>query len=98
MARRRPEPDREPASNGITMIRCVGEPILMRPIDDEGLEWEYFWTEEAADAAVTDEDIQLALDAAGAWSDLDADEVLAGLERLRRERKPTPPIGPDLDT
>jgi hypothetical protein len=79
------------------MIRSVGEPILMRPVDDEGRVWEYFWTEEEADAAVTDEDIQLALEAAGAWSDLDADEVLAGLERLRRERKPRPPIGPDGD-
>jgi hypothetical protein len=78
---------REPDVAGVTLIRSTGEPVYMRPVDDEGREWDCFWSEEEADAATTDEDIEQALALAGAWSDLDADEVLAGLERLRRERK-----------
>jgi hypothetical protein len=29
---------------------------------------------------------------AGAWSDLDWDETIAALDRIRHESKPTPPI------
>ncbi len=52
----------------------------------------YFTEEEAADAAVTQNATQKALDVIGAWSDLDWDETVAALDRIRHESKPTPPI------
>jgi hypothetical protein len=55
----------------------------------------YFTSEEDAEAAISDEDIEQAVATFGAWSDLDADEVLAELDRIRHESPPTPPI--DLD-
>jgi len=35
-----------------------------------------------------------ALRLAGAWSDLDGDEMLDALERMRNESKPSPPFEP----
>jgi hypothetical protein len=63
----------------------------MLPVDDEGKEWHYFWSEEEVDAAITDDVIRAAQAMAGAWSDLDADEILRGLDRLRQERKERSP-------
>lgn len=55
----------------------------------------YFANEDAADAATADADIQAALGAIGAWRDLDWDQMERGLDRIRHESQPTPPI--DLD-
>ena len=44
----------------------------------------------AADAVA--DSVQAALDLAGAWSDLDWERALEELDRIRHERKPTPPI------
>jgi hypothetical protein len=52
----------------------------------------YFTEEKAADAAVSDRATQDALAVIGAWSDLDWDETVAALDRIRHESKPTPPI------
>jgi hypothetical protein len=52
----------------------------------------YFTEEKAADAAVTRNATQKALGVIGAWSDLDWDEMVAALDRIRHESKPTPPI------
>lgn len=52
----------------------------------------YFTDEEAADAAVPASAVQEALSAIGAWSDLDWEEIEQGLDRIRHESEPTPPI------
>jgi hypothetical protein len=52
----------------------------------------YFTEEKAADAAVSQSATQKALDVFGVWSDLDWDETVAALDRIRHESKPTPPI------
>jgi hypothetical protein len=52
----------------------------------------HFTEEKAADAAVSQSATQKALDVIGAWSDLDWDETVAALDRIRHESKPTPPI------
>jgi hypothetical protein len=52
----------------------------------------YFTEEKAADAAVSHNATQKALDVIGAWSDLDWDETVQALDRIRHESKPTPPI------
>lgn len=55
----------------------------------------YFTDERQADASIADDAVQDALDLAGAWSDLDWEDLEAGLEGIRRESRPTPPIGLD---
>jgi len=56
----------------------------------------YFADEAAADAATAQADIRAALAAIGSASDLDFDEMLDELDRIRHESKPTPPIDLDL--
>jgi hypothetical protein len=58
----------------------------------------YFASEEDADRALArDRDnVQRALSAIGAWSDLDFDEMLDALDRIRHRSAPTPPIDSDL--
>ena len=52
----------------------------------------YFTDDEAADAATPPASVQRALSLLGAWSDLDWDEALDELDRIRHESRPTPPI------
>ena len=52
----------------------------------------YFTDDEAADAATAPASVQRALSLLGAWSDLDWDEALDELDRIRHESRPTPPI------
>ena len=52
----------------------------------------YFTEEKAADAAVSHNATQKSLDVIGAWRDLDWDETVAAVDRIRHESKPTPPI------
>ena len=68
-----------------------GDRLYIVPSAD-GLTEQYFFSDEEADAAATPEVIARALALAGAWSDLDADAMLAALERIRHESVPTPPI------
>ena len=50
----------------------------------------YFTEEEQADRAASG--VEQALGLAGAWRDLDLDETLDALDRIRHESTPTPPI------
>lgn len=47
---------------------------------------------ETTTAASLPGSVQEALDLAGVWSDLDWDETIEALERIRQESQPTPPI------
>ena len=53
---------------------------------------EYFTDEAKLDASRTEDAVQAALGAIGAWSDLDFDEMLDALDRIRQESQPTPPL------
>jgi hypothetical protein len=69
------------------------QPLIGIPFRENGQEVvRYFADETTADAATADEDIQAALGAIGAWSDLDWDEMEQALDRIRHESRPTPPI------
>jgi hypothetical protein len=59
------------------------EPLIAVPDDAEGET--YFTSEEAADAARTDETLQQALETAGAFSDLSWEEAEADFARMRHE-------------
>ena len=71
------------------------QPLIVLPFEIDGREVEhYFADEDAARAAVSDAELQLALDAIGAWSDLDWDELEGALDRKRHETPPAAPITP----
>lgn len=70
-----------------------GQPLIGIPFSENGHEVvRYFADEAAADAAVSEQAIQLAVRLAGSWSDLDWDEMEAALDHIRHESRPTPPI------
>ncbi|MSP14583.1 MAG: hypothetical protein EXR62_16710 [Chloroflexi bacterium] len=64
--------------------------VIMTEGDQEVVR--YFVDEQDADAATPQNSIQRALGLAGAWSDLDWEEMEAALETIRHESQPTPPI------
>jgi hypothetical protein len=68
-------------------------PLIGIIVEENGHEVvRYFTEEKAADAAVSHNATQQALAVIGAWNDLDWDETVAALDRIRHESKPTPPI------
>lgn len=71
-----------------------GATLIGLPIPDEnGNEtFQYFTDEDAAEAAVRPFIGDGARALAGAWSDLDWDEMERDLDRIRHQSVPTPPI------
>ena len=73
------------------------QPLIAVPGRENGRDVvRYFASEADADAALSDGAVQDALSLAGAWSDLDWDETIDALDRLRHESVPTPPIDGEL--
>jgi hypothetical protein len=71
-----------------------GDPLIGLLLRENGHEvTRYFTSEAAADAATTPDDDRAALAVIGAFNDLDVDDMMDDLARMRHERKPTPPIG-----
>jgi hypothetical protein len=66
-------------------------PLIGIIVEENGKEVVQYFTEEAQADRVSG-GVAEALGLAGAWSDLDLDETLDSLDRLRHESKPTPPI------
>ena len=52
----------------------------------------YFTDEDEADAATPPAGVQRALSLMGAWSDMDWEEAIDELDRIRHESMPTPSI------
>lgn len=71
-----------------------GQVLIEIPWFDGEVEMVSYFVDEAAARAFSAELLgeERPLSWIGAWSDLDADEVEADLERIRHESKPTPPI------
>ena len=87
-----------PTHNTRGLITRGRQPLIGLPLGEGTDEAVQFFTSEAeADEAVARDprSHQRALSAIGAWSDLNFDEMLDALDRIRHESKPTPPI--DLD-
>ena len=58
----------------------------------------YFADAAGADEEFGDDGVQQALNLAGAWSEIDSDDFLDELDRIRHGSTPTPPIDlSDLD-
>ena len=66
-------------------------PLIAVPARENGRKVVRSSTDEtAAGVAQTDDDLRRALAAIGSWSDLDGEDVLAALDRIRHESEPTP--------
>jgi hypothetical protein len=52
----------------------------------------FFADEDEADEAFGDAGVQAALQAIGAWADLDWDEAVEELDRIRHASPPSPPL------
>lgn len=70
------------------------QPLFGVPIDDDQEAIRYFTDDADADAGLADQGVQQALSVAGAWSDLNWDEAVVELERIRRDSRPSPPVEP----
>ena len=82
-----------PSSRGASLVARTDQPLIAVPLEHDGDEETcYFVDDAAADRALGQEIPQPAIKMAGVWSNLDADEMLASLDRLRHESRPTPPI------
>ncbi len=67
--------------------------VIAIPLIEDGREMDIYTVETSAEAPATLLDsVQDALSLAGAWSDLDWDETVESLDRIRHESRPTPPI------
>jgi hypothetical protein len=86
-------------TQGASLIVRDDQPLIGIILPEDGQEVTHYFTDETAATATTAPQrqriIQEALSIIGAWSDLDWDEMVESLDRIRHESKPTPPI--DLD-
>lgn len=64
---------------------------VMSRTDDTFVE-QIFLVDDDADAIVDDDIVQAAISLAGAWSDLDWDEMVEALDRIRHSNPPSPPL------
>jgi hypothetical protein len=85
-------------ANGQTSFTLTqNQPLIGIPFEENGQEVvRYFSEETQAEKAVSEDATKSALELAGAWSDLDWDEMVKELDRIRHQSKPTPPIELDL--
>jgi hypothetical protein len=68
-------------------------PLIGVPTGQQGQERVvYFVDDDEADQALQQQAHRPAIKLAGVWRDLDAEEMLTKLDRLRHETKPTPPV------
>ena len=76
-----------------SLVARPDQPLIGVILEEDGREVvRYFVDEDEADSAMSHTAAQAALSVIGAWSDLDWDEAVEMLERIRHETPPTPPI------
>lgn len=69
------------------------QPLIGILLQEDNEEVVQYFTEEAeADVANAARSINDVLKLAGVWKDLDWDEMEKGLDRIRHESRPTPPL------
>ena len=69
------------------------QPLIGIPFEENGREVvRYFSEETQADAAVSEDATQTALELAGVWSDLSWEDMETKLNTIRHQSTPTPPI------
>ncbi len=69
------------------------EPLVAVVVEEDGCEIVRYFIGDGTDApSQPSADVQAALAAIGAWSDMDWDELADDLDRIRHANPPTPPI------
>lgn len=85
------------STQGASLLVRGDQPLIGIILPEDGQEVTCYFTDEAAAGTATaPEDIRAALAAIGSASDLDFDQMLDELDRIRHESTPTPPIDLDL--
>jgi hypothetical protein len=79
-----------------TFIARGDQPLVGVITEEDGQEVVRYYTEDEPETSLRKQQIQRALLLAGAWGDVDWDETVEALDRIRHESKPTPPIDLDL--
>jgi hypothetical protein len=79
-----------------TFIARSDQPLVGVITEEDGQELVRYYTEDAPATGLRKQQLQRALLLAGAWGDVDWDETVDALDRIRHESKPTPPIDLDL--
>ncbi|HWS83388.1 MAG TPA: pentapeptide repeat-containing protein [Ktedonobacteraceae bacterium] len=80
------------------LVLSKDEPLVSVIVEKDGKEEVHYFTESAQEdraerkSTMISPSVQEALGLAGAWDDLDWDEMEQALHRIRHESKPTPPI------
>jgi len=70
-----------------------GQPLIGVITEEQGIEVVHYFTQEVdADRVLVEDTTQEALALAGAWKDLEWDELEQALDRIRHESPPTPPL------
>ena len=81
------------AASSPSLAAAAEQPLIGIVLEEDGQQVvRYFADEAAADAAVADHALARALAAIGSWANLDWDETVEALDRIRHESTPTPPI------
>ena len=78
-----------------TLVVAEGAPVVAVPLTEDGREVVRYAVDTAARVTATGnlpEAVRDALGLAGAWSDLDWDETVEALDRIRHQSRPTPPV------
>jgi hypothetical protein len=80
------------AIRGQVLVVKDGEPLVAVPGTENGQNVTYYFVDDGSADDVLPERTEAALGVIGAWSDLDWDEMVDALDRIRHESDPTPPI------
>ena len=80
------------AVRGHYLVVEDGQPLFAVPVVEHGRNVTYYFTDDETADEVLPPATQAALNAIGAWSHLDWDEVYESLDRIRHESDPTPPL------
>jgi hypothetical protein len=83
-----------PQGNNVLVV-LDDQPLVAIPITSHGRTITYYLANEV-DNRETSDIIRAAIATAGAFSDLDWEDTLADLDRIRHQSRPTPPIDLDL--
>ena len=72
------------------------QPLVGVITEENGQEVVRYFTDDEPSDGAQDPRVQQALSLAGAWGDVDWEQIAEELDRIRHESKPTPPIELDL--
>lgn len=84
--------DSHPERTSILVVER-DQPVVATPLIEDGREVVRYAVEtETTTPSPLPDSVQNALSLAGAWDDLDWNETVEALDRIRHESRPTPPI------